>query len=158
MNDDNSAQYSKHPTFHAFITSAIEAIRLLELYGFQLHSYGDAKNECHVRFANPTTGLEFRFDMPKHPTASVARLKKGGRFSRDHYGLRYLVEERCPGSDIAKIAGMSSSADGFRTLLDAYCKLLDEQAKDVLAGDFSVFPALKKRADAEFKRLKSTME
>jgi hypothetical protein len=149
-----STQHSEHPMFRLFVDTVLRTFAFLDEFSFTLDSCSDSKNECSVRFKNATTGVEIRYEMPNAPTVSVARLGRYGRFSRDHYGLKFIIAERCPERDVDHILTRSTPDTGFKELLESYAELLKEYATDILKGDFSVFPQLERHVRREMRILR----
>lgn len=151
--DTDTSLLPEHPAFRLFVTTALEAFAFLKDCGFSVTSCVEAANECAIRLANETTGIEIRYDMPNIPTVSLARLDQAGRFTRDQYGLKFLIFERCPEVDIERDRSHSSPDTGFRDLLHAYAAIVREHAKEILEGDFSVFRNLDRHVGQEMRRL-----
>ncbi len=155
MNSETeSPRYSEHPTFQLFITTALEVFAFLKDLGFSLDFYGDAVNECSVRFKNSTTGVEILYAMPNPPAVALTRLNDKGHFTPDGYGLKFIILERCPEREIECDLPQSSPKTGFKQLLQAYAEILKEHAADVLEGDFTVFPQLEPHVRREMRRLR----
>ena len=146
-------QRPEHPAFRLFVTTALEAFAFLKDLGFGVASCADAANECAIRLTNETTGVEIRYDMPNIPTVSLARLNNAGQFTRDQYGLKFLICERCPEMDIEGDLSHSSPDTGFRDLLQAYAAIVRDYASDILEGNFSVFKELDRHVRMEMRRL-----
>ncbi len=149
-----SGCYSKDPGFQHFISVTLDVFAFLQDYRFFLDRYDDAKNECSVRFKNTTTGVEVRYEVPNPPTVSLARLSKNGQFTRDQYGLKFLICERCPQFEPDCNSSRSSPEAGFEDLLQSYAAILKGYANDVLDGDFSVFRHLDRHVRTEMRRLR----
>lgn len=149
----DKSRLPEHPAFRRFAIVALEEFAFLEKLGFRVASCAVAGNECAIRLTNDTTGIEMRYDIPNMPSVSLARLDKSGRFTRDHYGVKFLMCERCPDRDLQGILSRTSAEDSFGELLQEYAFVVRNHAADVLKGDFSIFGQLERRARKEIRRL-----
>jgi hypothetical protein len=109
----------------------------------------------HVSYRNETTEIEVIYkwyeDLRATPQVMCGRLSfEGGSLQvTEAYNLDMLIAERCPGKAVN--ARVKDPVEDITQTLNAYASVLAECARDVLAGDFTIFPRLQRTMVNELK-------
>jgi hypothetical protein len=110
---------------------------------------------CHVKYRNETTEIKVTYDWYEDlrgtPQVICGRLsfKDGSLDVTEAYNLDMIIADRCPGKAVNTHA--EDPVEEITQTLDAYASVLAECARDVLAGDFTIFPRLRKTLASEMK-------
>jgi len=127
------------------------AFRELFEAGFEETAFRATAPEAVVKIRNRTTEVSACLLIGGTPWVKVARLatKEGQVTAGEAFAVTYLVEERAPdaASEIEKLAGMQPEK-----ALRAQALWLYRYGRDVLEGDFGVFPRLRILADKHLAR------
>lgn len=75
----------------------------------------------------------------------------------ERIGLKFLMMERCPDKLSQDNDSRQYTNAEVERVLQGQAELLREHGQDILSGDFSVFPKLKKLAAAEERRVNLEM-
>lgn len=110
--------------------------------------------ECRMIYRNATTEITVRYDWYEDlrgtPELFIARLRQepGGQVqSVEGYNIDLLISERCPNKIIKKQE--HNSEEKVADILQSYADVLKEHARDVLTGDFRIFPVLRTHLEKE---------
>jgi hypothetical protein len=108
--------------------------------------------EYLVAFENDYAGLLVRFEPRTGPWVELARLAViNGKTTRiESYDLVFLLQER--GGAWRKVRCESVDDPCVAETLTRLAQDVQEYATDVLQGDFSVFPRLRKRAEDNLRQ------
>lgn len=112
--------------------------------------------ECWSTFHSQTTAVVVHYEAGSPPWVVLARLEmvRGQILERDQSALAFLVAER---SQKSSISGKPSNDEDLRRIIHLQAGQLREYGKDVLRGDFKIFPRLKELA-AENLRQRNASE
>jgi hypothetical protein len=117
---------------------------LITDYGCELVSIFAHMPECAIKFRNETTGIEVHYEWEAEIWIVLERLKRKGMVER--IGLDYLAMKCCPQRVVRQKSPFSN--DEIERILNDYANLLKECAKNILEGDFQVFPEIIRFAEA----------
>jgi hypothetical protein len=97
-----------------------------------------------VFFQNPTTGITIKLEVSeKLPTVHIHRLHQTDG-QQNVFALGLLLLVRAPDLNPLKHETGFPLSKSIQTLIIEYAHALKEVAKDLLKGDFQVFPELQK--------------
>lgn len=136
----------------AFFKQAVDEVfePLFTEFGFQHVETLEYMPECLVKYHNKTTGLHLTYEWKSCIWVSVVRLKRIGKEVAEiaKFDLFFVLEIRQPEIDSGKFHGSDKewTTPFVEELLREYALLLRKSANDILTGDFSIFPELKKLA------------
>jgi hypothetical protein len=120
----------------------------LKEYGFARVSTIVHKPECVVKYWNRTSGIHIDYEAASSLMVDLVQLERTEEETVDNrsYDLSLLMELRHPDIDRTQSYGSDKnwSDEYFKKLLQKYAAFLKEEAHDVLTGDFTIFPELKK--------------
>jgi hypothetical protein len=109
----------------------------------------------HYKYRNQTTGINVLYEWEWQVSISLVKLERTASEVREatKYDFLFLLQIRQPSIDTNRFHGEDKewTNANVEQLLREYVTLLRENAGDVLAGDFSIFPELKQLA-AEHRR------
>ncbi len=139
---------------HFFEKQARHAFDFL-VAGFGFSHSGSAIRppECWTAYENSTTCIVIAFELGVGPRVEIQRKQPSllGFGSRERYDLAFLLMERAAGEKYRyEIADLDDPE--LPNALQALAHQLERFGKDILSGDFSVFPQLRKQAEENFKR------
>ena len=124
---------------------------LLNDFGFRYLSTNMHSPECWATFHNSTTAVTVHFEMASRPWVELAKLKHdGGSIETNRSALEFLVHERAP--EEAKVRANVYDDEEIRQVIYDKAHQLRDYGRDVLQGDFSVFPRLKELAMENLRR------
>ena len=130
--------------FAQFKQSTREAFAFLMLpdFGFTEDEVLTHPPECSIRYRNVPTGVTVSYEWGGLPSVVLTKLDRQGEspWNGERVGLKFLVMERCPYA-IDRFEHVNEA--DLTELLQDYARLLQECGRDVLTGDFKVFPKLK---------------
>ena len=116
-------------------------------FGFSLTETIEQMPDCIFKYRNRTTGIDVYYELNSQITVDliVIRRQTSDTTAEKSYDLTLLMELRRPDIDTHKFYGRDKvwTDDHVHALLGEYANFLVEDARDVLAGDFSILPALK---------------
>lgn len=129
-------------------------------FDFELVSVIVRLPECAIKYQNETTGVIITYEWESIIWIDLARLVRGpeGVSDSERYSLDSLILERCPTRNTSRhySSTVDWSNDHIERTLRAYANDLKECGREILQGDFGIFPALEQRT-AEIIRRKSSM-
>ena len=141
----------------AFFRQAVSEIfePLFTEFGFRHLETLEYMPDCVLKYRNESTGLNVRYEWNSQISISLVKLDRTESEVTEvsTYDLLFLLKIRQPSIDTNKFYGSDEEwTDAYiERLLREYETLLRENARDVLTGDFGIFPELKKLA-AENRR------
>jgi hypothetical protein len=142
------------PLFKVFIKEAKAAFGfLIKDYHCFLVSTNIHPLECSLWYRNSTTGVQIEYEVGVLPTVFICKLKTRGSevVWKETYPLRYLIGERCPNEKLEVFDPLTINPKVFRAVLSYYGRLLQQCGSDVLEGNFSIFPLLKRHSRRPLK-------
>jgi hypothetical protein len=130
-----------------FGQAALEAFRfLIDEHGYEHASTTSyANRECTVKFRGRLANVSTWYEVFSPPWTSIERLDR--EYVQD-VGIQYLMEERCPEllpAEDAEDGGFGNSPEEVRQVLQLHARVLREYGRDLLEGDFRIFPRLRQR-------------
>jgi len=142
-----------------FTTATSEAFAfLINDFGFRRVGTIEVMPECVVKYQNGTTGISVNYEWNSHVVVDLVKLVRTAAevLEEKSYDLLLLMEIRRPEIDAHKFYGDDKTwtNDYIAERLREYASFLQEDARDVLTGDFSIFPQLKKLS-AKYRRQKN---
>lgn len=152
----------KRTDHFAFFKGAAGEIlgQLLSRYRLKQVSISEHMPECALKYHNETTGLTVTYEWKAAIWIELSRLDQtaDGPLETERYGMDLLVAERCPHKSLSEeFHSIEWNDQAIERILRAYSGLLEEYARDILLGDFRVFPRLQKRTQLreaeELKRM-----
>jgi hypothetical protein len=118
--------------------------------------------ECRIIYRNATTEITVRYDWYEDlrgtPELIIARLNQepeGQAQPVEGYNIDLLISERCPNKIIKK--QKYNSEEKIADILQSYADVLKEHGRDVLTGDFRIFPILRTRLEKEIDNNKTVI-
>ena len=137
--------------FAVFKQATADAFNFLNEHGFEHVSTSAHAPECEIKYQNETTGLTITYEWGGVAWVDLSRLQRTSAevVEDERYSLDVLMLECCPNRDINEFyPSEDESPDQYveRVLLD-YAQVLKECGRDILRGDFRLFPKLKKHAE-----------
>lgn len=106
-------------------------------------------SECVIRYRNETTGVLVFYENSSIPWIVLMRLKRTPDevIEAEGYGLNILAMEL----GLTELVNFDSAPqectdDEVEEMLRNYARMLREHGRDILTGDFRVFPKLKQLA------------
>jgi hypothetical protein len=156
MAHKQSGKKQSSDSFAFFKKAAEDAFRfLITDYDFKLVSTTVYPPECSIKYRNKTAGVNITYEWKSALWVELIRLRQEDSevIEAERYGLSLLMETRRPdrNSNQARATGQEWSNEFLENLLREYANFLREYGSDVLTGDFTVFPVLKKLA-AHYRR------
>jgi hypothetical protein len=149
------------PDHFVFFKQAVVAVfeALTRDYDFEHVSATVQMPECVVKYRNTTTGVNVTYELKSSISVDLIQLERtsSGEVVEDRtYDLLLLMEIRQPDLDRKQFYGADKewTNDYIETVLLKYVTFLKNHARDVLTGDFSIFPELKKLS-AHYRRQKN---
>ncbi len=146
--------------FAAFKRAAEREFNFLEAdYGFRKAPAKIQKikwagiTSCTISYRNATTEINLHYELDSALWVEISRLEQerpGVSSPGEGYNFEYLIKACCPGEVVERKQGPHSDEDVGR-LLNNYARVLKEHGRDVLAGDFSVFPRLRSLVEDEMR-------
>jgi hypothetical protein len=136
----------------AFFREAVDQIfePLFTEFGFRHVETLEYMPDCVLKYLNETTGINARYELKSQLSINLVKLERTGSEVTEaaKYDLLFLMQLRQPEIDVNKFYGDDKEwTDAYiEQRLREYAIFLRESAHDVLTGDFSVFPELKKLA------------
>lgn len=101
-----------------------------------------------IKYRSESAGMTIRYEWESQVSIRLVSLKQTSTevVEDKRYDLLLLMELRRPEIDANKFFGADKkwTSDYVEECLREYASFLREEARDVLTGDFSVFPELKK--------------
>lgn len=144
----------KEPTdpFAFFKKATADAFHFLVTdYGFEHVSTTVHVPECAIKYWNETTGVTITYEWGGAIWVDLTRLKRmpAEVVEGERYSLDILMLERCPNKDIRQFYSLDKeqTSEYIERVLQVYANALKECGRDVLTGDFRIFPKLKKLAE-----------
>jgi hypothetical protein len=124
---------------------------LVDDYGFEPVSTIVHAPECEIKYWNKTTGVTVTYEWGGVIWVDLSRLKRASAeaVENERYSLDILMLECCPDRGVKELqpSEEESSNQYVERVLPTYAKVLKKCGSDVLAGDFRIFPRLKKHAE-----------
>jgi hypothetical protein len=124
----------------------MKAFRGLEgKYGFKRNETVYIKKGCSVQFLNPTTAITLHYEIGAEPWLSIADIQNPEVKST----LDWLLVERGVMKAPTPAQAFSTAAkpvSELASMLEKKSEQLIEHGRDFIKGDFSLMPALQKRA------------
>ena len=142
--------------FAFFKQATAETFKFLTTdFGFEYFAAVEHPPECVIKYRNETTGISVAYEWNSSVAVDLVKLERTPAevFEGKGYDLLLLMEIRGPEIDRKEFYRVNKewTNDYIEKLLCEYASFLSEQAGDVLTGDFSVFPELKK-LNAQYRR------
>src|SRR5262245_14706576 len=136
--------------FSTFKTQVSEAFTfLIADFGFKLVKINVILPECEIAYWNETTSVTIIYEWQSVLSVDVGRLKHSpeGIKESESYSLGSLLLERCPDRNTSAYycAQEDWSDNHIKWILHSYASDLKSCGEDILAGNFSIFPALKRQ-------------
>jgi hypothetical protein len=141
----------------AFFKQAVNEIfqPLFTEFGFRHFETLEYMPDCVLKYRNESTGLNLRYEWNSQISISLVKLDRTESevTEASTYDLLFLLKIRQPSIDINTFHRSDKKwTDAYiERLLREYETLLRQNARDVLTGDFGIFPELK-RVAAEHRR------
>jgi hypothetical protein len=137
--------------FATFKNAVSEAFAFLMAdFGFKLVKINVILPECEIAYWNETTSVTIIYEWQSVLSVDVGRLKRSpeGIKKSESYSLDSLLLERCPDRNTSEYyCSQKDWSEGhIKWALHSYASDLKACGEDILAGNFSIFPALKKQA------------
>lgn len=125
---------------------------LIDDFAFRYLSTNMHAPECWATFHGPTTAVTIHFELGSQPWVELAELKQdnGRVVEHNRSALEFLVQERAPLEALARTS--PNGDEEMRRVIYEKARQLREYGKDVLQGDFRVFPRLKELAAENLRR------
>lgn len=125
---------------------------LLNDFGFRYLSTNVHAPECWATFHNSTTAVTVHFEMASQPWVELAKLKHDADtiVETNRSALEFLVQERAP--EEMKVRANVDDDEEIRQVIYDKARQLRDYGRDVLQGDFTVFPRLKELAMENLRR------
>ena len=124
-------------------------------FGFKQEGVVEYMPDCVIKYWNRTTGVDVRYEWKSQVAVNLSKLERTRTEVEEgrSYDLLLLLELRRPEIDVDEFYGADKdwSNEFIYELLRKYVQYLRETAQDVLSGDFSVFPELR-RLSAHHRR------
>jgi hypothetical protein len=125
-------------------------------YEFKLASIEVYPPECVVKYQNDTTGIYVFYEWQSVLGVDLVRLGRtpSAVIVEELYSLDCLILERCPREPTSREYCEKKvwSEAHIEEVLRAYARTLRDCGRDILSGDFSIFPSLRKRKDEIIRR------
>ena len=135
--------------FALFEPAAREAFSfLISDYGFEHTGTVINVPQCEVLLRNTTTGAVILYEINDSPEVLLQKLTHTPPTNItvvEEYSVHFLIKERCPDKVIQAVVD-DWDLETIRQILNDYSAALKECGRDILTGDFSIFPQLKLRA------------
>lgn len=143
-------------SFRFFKQAAAEILKsLLSEFGLAYVATLEHVPDCVIKYQNATTGLSVYYEWNSQISIDLVKLARTPtEVAEDKsYDLLLLMEIRRPEIDAHKFYGTDNvwTTDCLQERLREYASFLKEDARDVLTGDFRIFPELKKLS-AKYRR------
>jgi hypothetical protein len=143
-------------SFTFFRQAAAEILKsLISEFGLAYVATLEHVPECVIKYQNATTGLTVSYEWKSQISIDLVKLARTPtEVAEDKsYDLLLLMEIRRPEIDAHKFYGGDKewTNNYIEERLREYANFLKEDARDVLTGDFRVFPELKKLS-AKYRR------
>jgi hypothetical protein len=127
-------------------------------YGLSYVAAVEHMPDCVIKYQNETTGLKVRYEWKSQVSVDLVKLERTPTEVTEgkRYDLLLLMEIRRPEIDAHKFYGDDKewTNEYIEDRLREYASFLKEDARDVLRGDFSILPELKKLS-AKYRRQKN---
>ena len=124
-------------------------------FGFRHVASTEHMPDCVIEYQNETTGINVRYEWKSQMSINLVKLERTASEVTEgrKYDLLLLMQIRRPENDANKFYGDDKewTDDYLEERLREYASFLTEGARDVLTGDFSIFPELKKLS-AKYRR------
>jgi hypothetical protein len=124
---------------------------LVDDYGFVPVSTTVHAPECEIKYWSKTTGVTVTYEWGGVIWVDLSRLERttAEAVENERYSLDVLMLERCPDREVKALqpSEAESSNQYVERVLPTYAEVLKECGLDVLAGDFRIFPRLKKLSE-----------
>ena len=151
-----------HDAFAFFRQAVNETLRPLFIeLGFHHVETLEYMPDCVLKYHNQTTGINVNYEWKSRLWIDLVKLERSGNevTEASRFDLFFLLQIRQPAIDTKNFHGGDKEwTTGYiEQLLREYATLLRENARDVLTGDFSIFPELKKLAAANRRKWNKEM-
>ena len=132
-----------NPNIKKFEDAALSAFAFLSSYGFRHCGSRLLIPQFQVYFRNNTTEVTLFYEIGSSPEALLGRLEivDGKEYDVEYYSLGFLLAERAPHEEWEYPCELNDP--GLPAAIERQAVLVERYAKDVLEGDFSIFPKLK---------------
>src|SRR5882724_1401861 len=142
--------------FKQAVTDIFESV--LTEFGLKHVATVEDMPDCVIKYQNETTGVSVRYEWKSQVSVNLVELERTPTevTEQKRYDLLLLMEIRRPEIDPHKFYrdDKNWTNNYIEELLRAYGSFLRDDARDVLTGDFSIFPELKKLS-AKYRRQKN---
>lgn len=140
--------------FEAVILDAFRF--LIDDYGFRYLAMSVHAPGCWSTFHNATTAVTVHFEIGSLPWVELAEIKhhRGRIIEQNRSALEFLVQERAPQEPALRID--PEKEDEIKRAIYEKARQLRTYGKDVLTGDFRVFPRLRELAEENLRRREAT--
>ena len=128
-----------------FEEAALSAFAYLSRYGFRHGGSKYLMPELYIDFRNATTDVTLGYELGSAPFVELGRLGRitGEELAEESYSIGLLLAERAPQEEWEFRCGLDDP--GLPVAIERLASLVEKYAKDILEGDFSVFPCLQLR-------------
>jgi hypothetical protein len=143
LNFSPESENMKKTDFEQIVTRAFRALE--SKHGFKRSETVYIKKGCSVQFLNPTTDVTLHYEIGAEPWLSIADVHD----SENRTTLDWLLVERGVMKAPTPAQAFSTAAkpvSELPSMLEKKSQQLIEHGKDFIKGDFSLMPALQKRA------------
>jgi len=135
--------------FESFKQTATDVFEFLTTdFGFSHVGVSEWMPDCVITYQNQTTGIKVGYEWESQLGVTVVRLERNATEVSEGkgYDLLFLMGLRKPQTNVHNFYGADKEwTNSFiEDRLRDYANFLKEDARDILTGDFSVFPELKK--------------
>lgn len=124
---------------------------LIDDYGFELVSTAIHAPECEINYQNDTTGVPITYEWGGVVWVELSRLSRTSAevVEDEKYSLDILMLQCFPNAGIDEFfpSKDESSNQYLERVLHDYAQVLKECGRDILRGDFGIFPKLRKLAE-----------
>lgn len=109
--------------------------------------------ECAISFRNLSTGVDVVLEIGSAPWVELSRLDAGDPSRKaERYDLQFVLDERIPGRVVRNPKPVDEDAKALADELHQLANELRAYARDILEGDFRIFPKLQRRAEEHHRR------
>lgn len=130
-------------------------------FGFRHVETLEYMPECLIKYHNETTGLHLTYEWKSRMWVSLVKLQRLGKEVTEvaKFDFLFVLQIRQPEIDNNDFHGGDKewTTTFVEERLRDYATLLRKSARDVLTGDFSIFPELKKLSAANRRKWNKEM-
>ena len=141
--------------FAVFKQAAIDAFNfLIENYDFEQLSSSVHPPECAIKYQNQTTGVTITYEWGGALWVDLSRIS-----DQEKYSVDILMLECQPERSIADFHPSESESPNeyVKRVLQKYAQVLKSCGRDILIGDFRIFPKLKNLSEEVLRQRNAEM-